>query len=258
MITAKRQMVRLAKAGDPCTIQDLYLEECLLGARLAESCTSVSGLREILEEQLPQNSPQTRSMYALRICGWLFPDDSLESAPSLAWRAHHDQQILLDHFRVRYLEAVPLLGRFAAGPLALLEVGGTLGQEAVEAFVSRECGAAIPKTTKRVSTNLRKLGFLARNGKGHVRTVPTYDRTSVALELHRYFSPEPTTVPFEEIIAHPFWRLVGVPDVGALERMLYDAVGQGILTKFVKSDELNQVTTGMSYRELLESGRRMI
>ncbi|MGH7860912.1 MAG: hypothetical protein ACREOS_01605, partial [Candidatus Dormibacteraceae bacterium] len=113
--TPRRTIVRLGKSGNPCTIQDLYLQECLHGVKLAEKSASVQDLRGRLEDELPQNSPGTRRLYAQRICGWLFPNGSLESAPLLTWRAYHDEQLLLDHFRVRYLEAIPLLGKFVGG-----------------------------------------------------------------------------------------------------------------------------------------------
>src|SRR3990172_12085377 len=140
----QRSIRRLGMAGDPCTIEDFYLEECLLGVKLAESSKSMDELRSKLEEQLPQNSPETRRSYAGRICRWLFPDGSLGSAPLLAWQAYRDEQILLDHFRVRYLEAVPLLGKFVSGVLASLDVGSSLRPESVRAFVSRECGTILP------------------------------------------------------------------------------------------------------------------
>ena len=251
-----RQVVRLAKPGDPCTIQDLYVQECLLGVKLAEKLSSVDDLRLRLSEELPQNSPETRRLYAQRICTWLFPNRTLDSAPLLAWRAYHDEQILLDHFRVRYLEAIPLLGRFVTGPLASIGIGDVLSTDAVTTFVSRECGSAIPRTIERIPRNLLKLGFLSKNGGDYVRTVPSYDPTSVILEAHRLFGQTPSTTPFSEIVAHPFWRYAGVPDPATLEQILYWGVTQGLLAKFVKSDELNQITTGQSYRDLLTTGPR--
>lgn len=246
----KRSQVRRGKAGDPCTIQDLYLQECLLGIRLAETSPSVEHLRLRLAEQLPQNSPETRRLYAARICRWSFPDGSLDSAPLAAWQAYHDDQMLLDHFRVRYLESIPLLGKFVLSPLSAVDIGSSLSKDTVGAFVSRECGVILPKTVERIRKNLSKLGFLARVGTEWIRAVPAYDPTSVVLELHRVFGQN-RTIPFSEIAAHPFWRYIGVADTVTLERILYAAVKHRLLAKFVKSDELNQVTTGYSYQELL-------
>ncbi len=257
VIVREGKQVRLGERGNPCTIQDLYLEECLLGVTLAETSTSVESLRERLEYELPQGSPETRRLYAMRICKWLYPNGCLDSAPLAAWRAYHDEQILLDHFRVRYLEAVPILGKFVCGPLAAVEDGASFTVDSVRAFVVAQCGQAVPKTVRRISTNLNKLGFLRRLGSGLVKTAVNYDPTSVVLELHRVFAPRPTTVAFAELVSHPFWRYVGVPEAGALERILYAAVGHGLLAKFVKSDELNQITTGLSYGELLAKQMRL-
>lgn len=254
---ARQSKVYVGKTGDPCTIQDLYLDECLLGVKLSEHARSVDELRQRLEAQLPQGSPTTRRLYSARICTWLYPSGRLDSPPLLAWRAYGDEQILLDHFRVRYLEAVPLMAKFVVGPLAATAVGESLSVETVHSFVARECGNAIPKTRERIPRNLSLLGFVRRNGKGFVRTVPLYEPTSVILELHRVCGQEPTTTPFAEIAAHPFWRLLGVPDMAALESALYRAVAAGLLAKFVRSDELNQITTGRSYRDMLASGARV-
>lgn len=249
----KRTQVRRGSSGNPCTIQDLYLQECLLGIKLAAKSSSFEDLRSRLEEELPQNSPETRHLYAMRIAAWLFPNRALDSAPLLTWRAYGDEQILLDHFRVRYLEAIPILGKFVAGPISSVEPGCSLPPESVRAFVSRECAASVTETVKRLPLNSSKLGFLARFGKTYVRTNPPFNPLTVILELHRVFGPEPATIPFDEIVAHPFWRYVGVPDTTRLEEILYWGVTSGILAKFVKSDELNQVTTGNSYAELLRS-----
>jgi len=253
----KRTLVLRGKEGNPCTIQDLYLDECLLGVRLAEMARSVGDLRQRLAEELPQNSPGTRLTYAGRICNWLCPSGLLDSAPLLVWRAYQDEQMLLDHFRVRYLEAVPLLARFVSGPLSLVDVGATLDSDTVRAFVARECGDVVPKTIERLPLNLVRLGFLARASKRLRRTSPLYDPTSVVLELHRVFAQTPTTTSFAEVVAHPFWRYLGVPDTITLESILYGAVAKRLLTKFVKSDELNQVTVGHSYAEFLELRLRM-
>ncbi|MGH7860698.1 MAG: hypothetical protein ACREOS_00510, partial [Candidatus Dormibacteraceae bacterium] len=150
----------------------------------------------------------------------------------------------------------PLLGKFVEGPLASVEIGAPLSVEAVTAFVSRECGQVVGSTVERIPKNLRKLGFLVRVGKVCTRTIPVYDPASVLLELHRVFGQASATTPFVEIVAHPFWRYVGVPDATTLEQALYWGVANGLLTKFVKSDELNQVTTGRSYAELLATHPR--
>lgn len=229
----------------------------MLGVKLAEICSSTNELCSKLESQLPQNSPVTRRTYARRVCAWLFPDGSLDSAPLAAWLAYRDEQILLDHFRVRYLEAIPLLGKFVTDDLAILDTGSPVRPESVRAFVSRECGVALSHTVTRLPVNLGKLGFISRAAKEYVRATPAYDPTSVALELLRIFGQAPTTTSFAEIAAHPFWRYIGVPDSSTLENVLYTAVAHGLLAKFVKSDELNQVTNGYSYREVLSLALRI-
>ena len=62
-----RTTVIRGKPGNPCTIQDLYLQECLLGVKLAERNATIGDFRARLVEQLPQGSPETRERYATRI-----------------------------------------------------------------------------------------------------------------------------------------------------------------------------------------------
>jgi hypothetical protein len=219
--------------------------------KVAAICDSVLELRQRLEEQLSQNSPETRRLYAQRIATWLFPSKKLDSAPLLVWKVYQDEQILLDHFRVRYLEAIPLLGKFVSGPMTSLGLGDPLTTDSIRAFISLECGRTIPDTQQRLPKNLSRLGFLKQSGRTYVRTIPSYNPLSVVLELHRIFSTEPVTIPFAEIAAHPFWRYIGVPDATTLEQILYWGVTTRLLAKFVKSDELNQVTTAYSYVDLL-------
>jgi hypothetical protein len=246
-----------SKRADQYTIQDLYLDEYLMALKLAARVETVAQLVAGLEAELPQNSPETRRSYARRMVTLLFPSKTLDSAPVAAWRAYCDDRILRDHFRVRYLEAISLAREFLLQSVTSVGVGAFLPPDAAVTFVEKACGEVIPKAAERLPRNLAKLGFLRRSNGGYVRVVPPYDPTSVMLELYRRFGQQPATVSFQDIVADPFWRLIGVPDEAILSGILYTAVGQQMLAKFVTSDELHQVTMGYAYAELLEMRRRL-
>jgi hypothetical protein len=242
--------------ADPRTIQDLYLDEYLMAVKLAAQVETPAQLAAVLQAQLPQNSPETRRTYARRIVTLLFPSKTLDSAPVAVWNAYHDDCILRDHFRVCYLEAISLARKFLLQSVTSVDVGAVL-PPTTAAFVEQACGRVIPKAAERLQRNLVKLGFLRRSSGGYIRVVPPYDPTSVVLELYRRFGQQPVTVAFQDIVADPFWRLIGVPDEATLSGILYTAVGQQMLAKFVTSDELHQVTMGYAYAELLEMRRRL-
>lgn len=228
-----------------------------MAVKLAAEVETLEQLVTVVEEQLPQNSPVTRHKYARRIVTLLFPDKTLDSVPFAIWRAYHDDCLLRDHFRVRYLEAVVLAREFLLRAVTTVDVGAVVPPEAAATFVEQVCGRVVPKAAERLPRNLVKLDFLRRTSAGYVRVVPPYDATSVVLELYRRFGQQPATVAFRDIVADPFWRLLGVSDEAALTGILYTAVGQQMLAKFVTSDELHQVTMGYAYAELLAMRRRL-
>jgi hypothetical protein len=239
------------------TIQDLYLNEYLEAVRLAEQFESSAEFQAALASQLPQNSAGTRRLYASRITTLLFPSGEWSSPALGIWRAYRDDALLRDAFRVRYLEAIAPVRAFLLDVLSGVEVGEPLAGDRVLRFMSGLGIRAESKTAERLPRNLSKLGFLSRSSGGYRRAVPPYDPTSVVLELCRRFGNQPTTVPFAEIVQDPFWRFIGVPDAGALRTILYRAFEHGGIAKFVKADELDQVTLARPFAELLEARWRL-
>ena len=246
------------KRADPRGIQDLFVNEFIMAAKLAATAQSIGTYRSDLERLIGQNSEETRRHYIARIFAWLFPNGQLDAGPVLTWKHYHDDRLLLDSLRVSYLQAIPMLARFLDQLLAHVAVGELLPSTYIHEFGLADCGEPTPRNTaERLTRNAMKLGFLHRSLDGLVHVVPPYDPTSVVLELHRRFGQEPATVAFGDVAGNPFWRFIGVPDTGTLRAILYQAVEHGGIAKFVKADELDQVTMARPYAELLEARWRL-
>ena len=230
------------------------MAESLLAVTLAEGVGSDRELEAALTEKLPQNSLETRARYAQSILRWFFADGP-DGFASQVWRAYRDESMQRDILRVLYLQAEPIVGDCVTQALYPLAEGMSIPGTFFDGFLARRLGSAeIPENTrKRLKTNLGKLGFLVRSRvRGDRLSSVNSTRTAFLLLLHHLFAPEePRTIELSRLFADPFWKYLGIKSEDVVRAILRSADISRSIGKYVVADQLEQITTCYSVKELL-------
>jgi len=241
------------------TIQDLLLPEGLLAVRLSMGTDNAGELQQKLQQELKQNSAETRRRYAQSILLWFFWD-GVDGLARKAWQAYEDEDLEIGILRYLYLTAEPLLGTCVEQCLFPLEEGMLIPPSYFERYLRDTLGEDPPaKTLERLKMNLAKLGFMDRSPtKGDRLKRVAENKTAFLLVFHSVFSPAgPRTVELHQIIRHPFWKYLGLKSEKSVRGILKEADGSGLLGKYVVADELEQVTTCFSLSEILDRRIRL-
>jgi len=241
------------------TIQDVLLREGLLAARLAVGLASTEQLQEKLQQELSQNSAETRRRYARSILLWFF-GDGIDGLARQAWQAYEDEQIERDILRYLYLTAEPIVGNCVANCLFPLEEGMLIPATYFERYLRNALGEQPPaKTLERLKMNLAKLGFLDRTSpQGDRLGRINLDKTAFLAVFHSIFCPAgPRTVELASVLSNPFWKRLGLKSEQAVRAILREADAAHLIGKYVVADQLEQVTTCFSLRDLLKRRARL-
>ncbi len=59
------------------------------------------------------------------------------------------------------------------------------------------------------------------------------------------------------ILGDPFWKYLGHKSEDAVRRVLRDAVNVGLLAKYVVADQLELITTAMTFEQCLKARVRL-
>jgi hypothetical protein len=239
-------------------IQDLLLSEGLLAVRLSIEASSVEELQQKLQQELHQNSAETRRRYSQYILRWFFWD-GLDGLARRTWQAYGDDQIEAIILRHLYLTAEPLVGTCVEQCLYPLEEGMLIPSSYFERYLRDALGEEPPaKTLKRLKTNLAKLGFIDRSTKGDRLNRLAVDKTAFLVVFHSIFSATgPRTIELSRVLQNPFWKYLGVKSEQSVRAVLKEADASGLLGKYVVADQLEQVTTCFSLAEILKRRVRL-
>ena len=239
-------------------IQDLLLSEGLLAVRLSIGTSSVEELQQKLQQELHQNSAETRRRYSQYILRWFFWD-GLDGLARRTWQAFEDDQIEAIILRYLYLTAEPLVGSCVEKCLYPLEEGMLIPSSYFERYLRDALGEEPPaKTLKRLKTNLAKLGFIDRSTKGDRLNRLAVDKTAFLVVFHSIFSAAgPRTIELSRVLQNPFWKYLGFKSEQSVRAVLKEADASGLLGKYVVADQLEQVTTCFSLAEILKRRVRL-
>lgn len=240
-------------------IQDLLFPEGVLAAKLSVDATTVEDLLKTIEANLRQNSSETRRRYARSLLRWFF-FDGLDGLARKAWTAYHDDRIESDILRYLYLSSEPIMAACVADALFPLQEGITIPASYFDRFLNNYLGSpASPKTRKRVKMNLVKLGFLKPVQSGGHRLNPmSPTKTAFYILLHHLFAPvQPRTIELRHVFADPFWKYLGLKSEDAVRGVIREANASGLLGKYVVADELEQITTCLTFAEIVDRGLRL-
>jgi hypothetical protein len=241
----------------PSTLQDFPLAAAIQAVKDSLQFTDFDAFYRHMEDNLPQNSPETRRRYASLVTRWFFPDRALDSLPARAWRAYGDDHLLLELTRVTVQDAEPVIARFVTEVLQPLPPGENFDATIARDFITSMYGAYKQNSYTRLLTTTRHLGFLERRGYGWAVAPVSPPRDALLILFHARLAPTPRIVRLADLLVDPFWRYLGLRHPDEVRAILHDAHAAGLLARYSIVDQLEQVTTRYTFDEYLERAVRL-
>ncbi|MFQ5613429.1 MAG: hypothetical protein ACE5H9_14985 [Anaerolineae bacterium] len=239
------------------TLQDIIWEDSITIVKASDSFQSYAQFYNYIVDNLPQNSPETRRRYAGLIQRRFFPGQSLHDLVPSVWRSYHDEAILTDVMRVTTLEGEPAIAEFVLKHILPQTPGSLLSPEVAKTFIQETYGEFKQKSYQRLLLTCRHLKFLGKyNGDLLVENFNSPANAFLIL-LHDRLAPISRIVRLSEIVETDWWRWLGIRQVEDVRRILRQAEMAGLLSRYTKVDELEQVTTRYSRNEYFEQARRL-
>ena len=241
----------------PQKFQKLHWMESIQSVKDSIRFNSFENFRKHLENSLPQNSSYTRKRHTCSIIKWFFPERQLNNLLCKVWREYHDEGILKEIMRYQYLSVEPVVAAFVKNHLSPLQPGTKLPLNYFRKYVLNIFGDIKKDPVNRLSMASRDLGFIRRNRNIPIVQVLPEPKTSFLILTHHIFAPTIRTVSLEEIIVHPYWQYLGIRNQDRVRVILKEADARGLIAKYIKADQLEQITTKYTIEEILEMRARL-
>ncbi|TVP63458.1 MAG: hypothetical protein EA343_08085 [Nodularia sp. (in: Bacteria)] len=236
--------------------QDHMWQDSIFAIKLSCKVSDFEAFYGQLLEKLPQTSEETRRRNAGTIVRRFFPERTLNQPTRLTFRNYKDENLLQHLMRYQFLVSEPVIADFAklhvlnCEPGEILEFG-----ELADSFLQQTYGEVKPKLKQRLSAALQATGLVTRSQKiMYIR-----DQTNIELAfgvlLHVLFAPQATTIPVKDILNHVFWRYLGLRSPSDVVKLLRWLEAKKIIVKYVRADQLEQVTTAYSADEIFNHKR---
>lgn len=241
-------------------IQDLLLEEGFWAVTRAAQHDSLDSLEEDIAANLKQQSKETRSRYASSITKWFFPQRDISSPAVLVWAAYQDRPLATELLRVLYLKAEPIVGKCVEEFLYPIQENAVVPGSYFDSYLLTILPSGVPEKTRgRLTQNLRKLGFLAKSSPGKDLLRPLGPSSTGLLLMFTYYfaKEEARTVEMPTILRDPFWKYLGFKSEDDVRRVFRDAANAGILGKYVVADQLELITTALTFAQCIERKVRL-
>lgn len=239
------------------TLQDFPLSASIEAVKASINFAVYDNFYRYMVDNLPQNSPETRRRYANLIGKRYFPGLSLNTLLPKIWGAYRDEPILVDLMRVLALEAEPIISEFVLEKVWPLAVGQILDGQIARDFVQSKYGKFISKSCQRLTRTVRNLGFLGLYGQKLVVDAIPLPANALIILLHDRFAPTPRIVRLAEILDAVWWRQLGFKTPDDVRRVLHEAQAAGLIARYVKVDQLEQITTRFSIDEYISQAKRL-
>lgn len=158
--------------------------------------------------------------------------------------------------RYQFLVSEPVIADFAKLQVLNREPGYRLEfGKLADGFLQETYGEVKPKLRQRLSAALQATGLVTRSQQVmYVRELPDLERAFGVL-LHVLFAPQPTTIAVQDILNHIFWRYLGLRERTDVVKLLRYLEAKKIIVKYVRADQLEQITTAYSADEILNHKR---
>jgi len=210
-----------------------------------------------LQTNLPINSPQTRVKYSNVIQRRFFPNRSLNDIAPLVWKTYRDDIMLIEIMRVLALENELLIGNFVSQYILPRTPGSQFDLQIIKDYIIDSYGFLQEDTFRRLSIVLKDMGFVGRYDKNLYIQSIQLPANSFLILLHDRLAPAPKIVRFSEIIENNWWRYLGLHDEQQVRDILHQAESIGLIARYSKVDELEQVTTRYTRNEYLQKALRL-
>jgi len=221
------------------------------------SFTDFNAFYRHLQDDLPQNSPETRHRYASLIVRWYFPQQRLESLLTRTWQAYSDDYLLVELIRIAVLEIEPVVARFVTELVQPLLPGDNINSLAIRDYVTTVYGAYKRNSHKRLLTTANALGFIERRASGWVVAAVRPPADALLILLHARLAPTPRIVRLSDLLVEPFWRYLGLHQPDEVRAILHDAHAAGLIARYSTVDQLEQVTTRYTLEDYLTRALRL-
>ncbi len=237
-------------------LHDHMWSDSILAIKLSCKFSDFEAFYDKLIEKLPQTSEETRKRGAGTIVRRFFPERTLNQPTRLTWRTYKDDSLIQHLMRYQFLVSEPVIADFAKLQILNREPGERLEfGELADSFLQETYGEVKPKLRQRLSAALQATGLVTRSQQVmYVRELPDLERAFGVL-LHVLFAPQPTTIAVQDILNHVFWRYLGLRDPTDVVKLLRYLEAKKIIVKYVRADQLEQVTTAYGADEILNHKR---
>jgi hypothetical protein len=236
--------------------QDHMWQDSIFAIKLSCKVSDFEAFYGQLIEKMPQTSEETRRRGAGTIVRRFFPERTLNQPTRLTWRSYKDEKLLQHLMRYQFLVSEPVIADFAKLYVLNREPGERLEfGELADSFLQQTYGEVKPKLRQRLSAALQATGLVTRAQQiMYVREQADIERAFGVL-LHVLFAPQSTTIAVKDILNHVFWRYLGLRSPSDVVKLLRWLEAQKIIVKYVRADQLEQVTTAYSADEILNHKR---
>ncbi len=237
----------------PLIFQRLLWEESIWAIKESIRFTHFQNFRSHIKQNLPQNSQYVRKRYTSSILYWFFPDRSLDTLPALVWKAYHDDCILKDIMRYLYLDREKIVANFVLEYILPLTPGAVVDAPYFEDYLRKEYGVVKKDPKNFLRCAIRDLGFIEKNTRQNaIVQALSLPKTAILILIHYLFAQRPQTVSVKNILAHNFWKLLGIRKIEDVKKILREADAKGLISKYIIADQLEQITTKFTLKEFLD------
>ena len=235
----------------------LLWKDSIDAVKLSAEFSDFKAFRSELERALPQNSSYIRVRYTSSIIRWFFPTHSTGNLLTKVWTFYKDELLLREIMRYQYLTIEPVVCEFVIQHILTRPPGTVLKIDYLKDFLMKKYGVVKRDPLKALSSAIRYIGLASRGKNGIVISEISLPKTSLLILTHHIFAPTPRTVTLKEILSNCFWQCLGIRDSENVKKILHEADANGIITKYIVADQLEQITTRYSSDEFVQRKIRL-
>ena len=238
-------------------MKPLLWKDSIYAVKLSAEFSDFKAFRSELERALPQNSSAIRVRYTQMIIRWFFPTHSIDNLLTKVWTFYKDESLLREIMRYQYLTIEPVVCEFVIQHVLTRPPGTMLKIDYLKDFLMKKYGVVKKHPLTALSSAIRYIGLASHGKNGIVISEISMPKTSLLILTHHIFAPTPRTVTMKEILSNCFWQCLGIRDSENVKKILHEADANGIITKYIVADQLEQITTRYSSDEFVQRKIRL-
>ncbi len=233
------------------------LEDTISAVKLSAQFSDFKAFRKELEKTIHFNSERVRKIRACNILKWFFPNNSLDTISSQVWSSYRDEELLQEILRYQFLISQPVAAKFITRCILPLVPGTKISNTLFKQFLAKEFEDIKPYLINNLRIDSKALGFIADN-KSNLNIVAEIQTPKTAfLILTHYLFSKSSTIKIFDILQNSYWQYLGISEKKTVRNILHEADAEGLITKYIIADQLEQITTRFSFDEFIHSALRL-